>query len=37
MGSEDWQAYWGSFEGPYKMDNITIMGTNSYVYRTLKT
>lgn len=31
MGSEDWKIYWRSFEGPYQMDNIAIMGANSYV------
>ena len=31
MGSKDWQTHWRSFERPYKMDNIAIMGANSYV------
>ena len=36
MGSENWQTDWRSFERSYKMDNVSIMGTNSYVRRRLQ-
>ena len=35
MGSEDWQIYRRSLEGPYKMDNFPIMGANSHARRPL--
>ena len=36
MGSENWQTDWRSFERSYEMDNVAIMGPNSYVRRRLQ-